>query len=90
MSHLVHVVGAGVGVCADAVLRHDGVAVVGAGAAPAGDAEHAADAEGGGTGAAGLAAQTGALAGSVAGAVIPTTITGNTFLSWFVVYFLWD
>ena len=49
-------VGAGVCIRGDRVGGHDGVAVVGAAAAAAGDGEHAAHSEGGGAGARGGAA----------------------------------
>ena len=74
-------VGAGVCIRGDRVGGHDGVAVVSAAAAAAGDGEHAAHSEGGGAGAGGSAALAGALGGSVAGAVVaiaaPARIVGE-------------
>ena len=56
-------VGAGVSICGNGVRGDDGIGVVCTGAAPASDAEHAADTEGGGAGARSRPAQAGALGG---------------------------
>ena len=63
-------VGAGVRVRAGGVGGDDGVGVVGAAGAPAGDGEHAAHSEGGGAGPGGGAALGRALRGREAGAVV--------------------